>query len=71
MKTSISPEKSQARVAAPAALSKMVEVFGFKVPTSTYYLHRGHTWAVLEDNGQVRVGMDDFSQKILGPAEVN
>ena len=69
MNTNISPEKSQARVAAPAALSKMVEVFGFKVPTSTYYLHRGHTWAVLEDNGQVRVGMDDFSQKILGPAE--
>jgi glycine cleavage system H lipoate-binding protein len=69
MHTDISSEKSQARVAAPAALSKMVEVFGFKVPTSTYYLHRGHTWAVLEDNGQVRVGMDDFSQKILGPAE--
>jgi glycine cleavage system H lipoate-binding protein len=69
MNTNIVPEKSQARVAAPASLSKMVEVFGFKVPTSTYYLHRGHTWAVLEDSGQVRVGMDDFSQKILGPAE--
>jgi glycine cleavage system H lipoate-binding protein len=69
MNMDISPEKSQARVAAPAALSKVVEVFGFKVPTSTYYLHRGHTWAVLEDTGQVRVGMDDFSQKILGPAE--
>lgn len=63
------PEKSQARGATPAALSKMVEVFGFQVPTSTYYLHRGHTWALLEENGMVRVGMDDFSQKILGPAE--
>ncbi len=69
MKMDVSPQKSQARVAVPPALSKVVEVFGFKVPTSTYYLHRGHTWAVLEDTGQVRVGMDDFSQKILGPAE--
>jgi glycine cleavage system H lipoate-binding protein len=69
MNTSLTSENSQARGAAPAALSKMVEVFGFQVPTSTYYLHRGHTWAVLEENGRVRVGMDDFSQKILGPAE--
>ncbi len=49
--------------------SKMVEVFGFQVPTDTYYLHRGHAWAVLETGGQVRVGLDDFSQKILGPAD--
>lgn len=56
---------SQARSLRPQA----VEVFGFQVPTSIYYLHRGHTWAVLEDNGQVRVGMDAFSQKIMGPAD--
>ncbi len=49
--------------------TKMVEVFGFQVPTDTYYLHRGHAWAVLEGTGQVRVGLDDFSQKILGPAD--
>lgn len=48
---------------------QMQEVFGFKVPTSTYYLHPGHTWAVVESAGQVRVGLDDFSQKILGPAD--
>jgi glycine cleavage system H lipoate-binding protein len=48
---------------------KTVEVFGFQVPVSSYYLHRGHAWALLEENGQVRVGMDDFSQKILGPAD--
>lgn len=48
---------------------QMVEVFGFQVPTDTYYLHQGHAWAVLQDNGQVKVGMDDFSQKILGPAD--
>jgi glycine cleavage system H lipoate-binding protein len=48
---------------------RMAEVFGFQVPTSDYYLHRGHAWAVLEDTGLVKVGMDDFSQKVLGPAE--
>jgi glycine cleavage system H lipoate-binding protein len=47
----------------------MAEVFGFRVPTSSYYLHRGHTWAVPEGSGRVRVGLDDFSQKILGPAD--
>lgn len=48
---------------------QIAEVFGLQVPTSNYYLHRGHSWAVLEDNGQVRVGVDAFSQKILGPAD--
>lgn len=48
---------------------QIADVFGFQVPTSTYYLHRGHTWAVLEAAGQVRVGLDAFSQKILGPAD--
>jgi glycine cleavage system H protein len=47
----------------------MMDIFGFQVPTSDYYLHRGHAWAVLEDNGMVRGGMDDFSQKVLGPAD--
>lgn len=49
--------------------TRMVEVFGFQVPTETYYLHRGHAWVVVEKADQVRVGLDDFSQKILGPAE--
>jgi glycine cleavage system H lipoate-binding protein len=49
--------------------AQMMEFFGFQVPTSDYYLHRGHAWAVLEETGLVRVGMDDFSQKVLGPAD--
>ncbi len=48
----------------------LAEVFGFRVPTRGYYLHRGHAWAKVEGEGQVRVGLDDFSQKILGPADV-
>jgi glycine cleavage system H lipoate-binding protein len=48
---------------------QFVDVFGFSVPTDTYYIHRGHAWAKVESSGQVRVGMDDFSQKIFGPAD--
>ncbi|MCL4500962.1 MAG: hypothetical protein M1438_03775 [Deltaproteobacteria bacterium] len=48
---------------------KMVEVFGFRVPTDTYYLHRGHAWAVLESEESMPPKTDDFSQKILGPAD--
>jgi glycine cleavage system H lipoate-binding protein len=51
------------------SLDQTVEVFGFQVPVSSYYLHQGHAWALVEENGRVRVGMDDFSQKILGPAD--
>jgi glycine cleavage system H lipoate-binding protein len=48
---------------------RFVDVFGFRVPTDTYYIHRGHAWAKLVENGLVQVGLDDFSQKIFGPAD--
>jgi glycine cleavage system H lipoate-binding protein len=47
----------------------MAKVFGFQVPTDSYYLHRGHAWVLPENDGRVRVGLDDFSQKMLGPAD--
>ncbi len=47
------------------------EIFGIQVPTSNF-LHRGHTWVALESADRVRIGLDDFSQKVLGPAtEIN
>ena len=48
---------------------QMREVFGFQVPGENYYLHKGHAWVLPEGNDRVRVGLDDFSQKLLGPAE--
>ena len=51
------------------ARPQMEDVFGFQVPIENYYLHRGHAWAALEGDDRVRVGLDDFSQKLLGPAE--
>jgi len=44
------------------------EIFGVRVPTSRY-LHLGHTWVALENDGRVRLGLDDFSQKLLGPGD--
>jgi glycine cleavage system H lipoate-binding protein len=40
-------------------------VKGFEIPTG-YYFHNGHTWARIESGGAIRVGMDDFSGKLLG-----
>lgn len=31
-----------------------------------YYYHRGHGWARLEHGGLVRIGVDDFTQRLLG-----
>jgi glycine cleavage system H lipoate-binding protein len=41
------------------------EVFAIQVPISSF-LHRGHTWVALENAGRVRLGLDDFSQKVFG-----
>jgi len=43
-------------------------VLGYQVPDS-YYYHRGHGWARVEYGGRVRVGLDDFSLKLVGPVD--
>jgi glycine cleavage system H lipoate-binding protein len=30
------------------------------------FFHQGHTWAGIESSGTIKVGIDDFAQKILG-----
>ena len=40
---------------------------GFHVPADSYF-HDGHTWARVESGGLIRIGMDDFSAKLLGKA---
>jgi len=44
------------------------QVKGFDMPVG-YYFHNGHTWARIESGGCIRVGMDDFSLKLLGKAD--
>lgn len=34
-----------------------------------YYYHFGHSWVNVEEFRRVRIGMDDFISKILGPAD--
>jgi glycine cleavage system H lipoate-binding protein len=43
-------------------------VAGFMFPED-YYFHQGHTWARIEYGGFVRIGMDDFSLRLLGPLD--
>lgn len=41
---------------------------GFAVARDHYY-HFGHTWARVEYGGRVRVGIDDFALRLLGPQD--
>lgn len=41
---------------------------GFDVARD-YYYHHGHTWARVEYGGRVRIGVDDFTARLLGPQE--
>jgi glycine cleavage system H lipoate-binding protein len=43
----------------------VTQVKGFDLATD-YYFHSGHTWAAIDSGGVIRVGMDDFSFKLLG-----
>jgi heterodisulfide reductase subunit A len=42
-------------------------VSGYRMAAGDYY-HRGHSWVRLEKGGRIRIGIDDFVGKILGPA---
>jgi len=46
----------------------VLDVHGFRIPQG-YYLHHGHTWVKIEDNSEVRIGIDDFAMRVLGPLD--
>ncbi len=53
------------------AVVKPVDVLnieGFRIPQG-YYLHTGHAWVKVEDKSMVRVGIDDFALRLLGPLD--
>ena len=52
----------------PALEPELEMVAGFVKP-KRYYFHRGHTWACLEYGGRLRVGLDDFALRLLGPLD--
>jgi len=43
-----------------------IRIMGFRVPQG-YYFHRGHTWIKVEEGNRVRVGIDEFALRLLGP----
>jgi glycine cleavage system H lipoate-binding protein len=46
----------------------VLNIKGFKLPHG-YYLHRGHAWVKIEEDSTVRIGLDDFALRLLGPAD--
>jgi glycine cleavage system H lipoate-binding protein len=44
----------------------VLDIKGFRIPQG-YYLHSGHTWIKVEESSTVRVGIDEFAQRLLGP----
>ena len=46
----------------------VLEIKGFKIPHG-YYVHPGHTWVKVEEGSAVRVGLDDFALRLLGPLD--
>jgi glycine cleavage system H lipoate-binding protein len=45
-----------------------LQVEGFRLPQG-YYLHRGHAWAKVEEDSTIRVGIDEFGLRLLGPLD--
>jgi glycine cleavage system H lipoate-binding protein len=45
----------------------VTKVSGFRV-ADNYYHHIGHSWAHLLRGGWIRVGIDDFTSRVFGPA---
>jgi glycine cleavage system H lipoate-binding protein len=46
----------------------VLNIKGFKLPQGVY-LHPGHSWLKIEEGPTVRVGVDDFALKLLGPSD--
>ena len=45
-----------------------IDVEGIKIPHG-FYLHKGHAWVKVEEGSEVRVGLDDFALRMLGPLD--
>lgn len=64
------PQASAPAEARPAGATALRPTAGwFHVPPGVH-VHPGHTWARLETDGLVTVGIDDFAHKLVGSAAV-
>ena len=46
---------------------ELVSVSGYTLARG-YYYHMGHSWSRFEHGGRTRIGMDEFSTSVFGPA---
>ena len=53
-----------------AHFAQVNKVAGFMVADG-YYYHKGHSWARIEHGGFVRLGVDDFAWRLLGPTDIS
>lgn len=61
-------EAVQAVAAKAVELPRAVTAGWFEIP-SDVALHPGHTWARLEDDGTVAVGLDDLGHRMIGTVD--
>jgi hypothetical protein len=57
--------KLLARHPLPAVAEPEEDLFGMSFPLDRFY-HRGHTWARMEADGSMTVGLDDLGRRLLG-----
>jgi len=50
----------------PLVIPKTFKKVAGYVQPDNYYFHRGHSWTHMEYGGRIRVGMDDFAQRLIG-----
>ncbi len=46
----------------------LLDIEGFKIPQG-FYFHHGHAWLRVEQGSEVRIGIDDFALRLLGPLD--
>jgi len=54
------------RPAAPSSADGTAGFAGWFSLAPGFFYHQGHTWAMPEDGEIVRIGLDDFAQKLIG-----
>jgi glycine cleavage system H lipoate-binding protein len=63
------PRPAAAVTARPAGATALRPTGWFHVPAGVH-LHPGHTWARLEADGLVTIGIDEFAHRLVGPSAV-
>jgi len=46
----------------------VMSIAGINIPQG-FYIHPGHAWAKIEEDSFVRIGLDDFALRLLGPLD--